>query len=246
MGVHRIAWADLPGSLTGPIEMTGEEAHHAVRVKRLGAGARVEIVDGRGRVVEARVAETRKLGKRSGWMLVLDPQGERRVEPVLPRVEVFSEPPKGAALEQMIDQLSQLGAASWSPLTTRRAEVDPRAGKLDRLHRTAAEASKQCGRAWWLEIGARAAFTDAIEPAPDSGVVVAHASGESCQPGLGPSATIRLIIGPVGDLTDAELRLAREAGARIASFGPLTMRIETAAVAGAAIILDRERRRGRP
>jgi 16S rRNA (uracil1498-N3)-methyltransferase len=52
--------------------------------------------------------------------------------------------------------------------------------------------------------------------------------------------TIRLLIGPEGGWTPDELRAARDAGARIASFGPHTMRIETAAPVAAAVILHAE------
>ena len=108
---------------------------------------------------------------------------------------------------------------------------------MDRLSRTAAEASKQCGRAWLLEIGATLSFEGAI--APDArAVVLADASGDRYQRGGSPD--IRLLIGPEGGWSARELNQARASGVRIARFGPHAMRIETAAIVAAAVVLDAE------
>lgn len=251
MAVHRIAHPDLPPTATDPsgdlmrglvgelVVIEGDEAHHAVRVKRLGEGAAIELIDGTGRVAAAEIRSVEKIGKKGGWRLTALIDAVRTEPPIVPRVDLFTEPPKGAHLEQLIDQLSQLGAASWSPLECTLSEVDPREGKLERLARTATEASKQCGRAWWLEVGDKTPFADAIA-ADDARIVVCHWTGEPYEPS--GHDRIRLLVGPVGDLTERELAAAREAGATIASLGPLVMRIETAAAAACAIVLDRERR----
>jgi len=161
----------------------------------------------------------------------------QRIPPVEPRLEVWASSPKGPRLESMIDGLSQAGAAAWAPLSTQRTVVEPGAGKLDRMHRLAAEASKQAGRAWDLEILPGGDLAAALAgPA----VVVAHASGGPYRPG--GAAMIRLLIGPEGGWTVDELARARAGGASVASFGPHIMRIETAAVVAAAIVLDRETR----
>ena len=52
-----------------------------------------------------------------------------------------------------------------------------------------------------------------------------------------PRDRIPLIVGPVGDLTESELRSARDASATIATFGPLTMGIDTACCAASAVVV---------
>ncbi len=237
MGMHRITvpGADLQEAET--LLVDGEEAHHALRVRRLRRGECVEVLDGRGKVARARIAEIEKLGKREGWQMALMVEHVRTEAPIVPRVEIFSEPPKGHELERMIDQLSQLGIARWSPMACERSEVDPRAGKMERLGRIAREASKQCGRAWFLEIGERVSFDEALRGVPGERVVVCHMSGRAWQADGDRVDRVRLLIGPVGDLSEAELARARRAGAEICVFGPLTMRIETACCAAGAVIM---------
>lgn len=242
MSRHRIVidrWEGLreEGLVREPVRMViaGEEAKHAIRIKRLEAGGFVDLLDGNGGVGLARVVETRK-SRRGEWELVLELTEFRQAAPHSPRVEVLSAVPKGERLEAMIDGLSQVGAASWAPLAAERSVTDPRPGKLERLARVAKEATKQCGRAWALELGGAVGFREAIGP----GVVLADASGGSYNAAGLPS--VRILVGPEGGWTPEELALAREAGTRIVRFGPHAMRIETAAVVAAAIVIEHESR----
>lgn len=224
---HRVYFSDLPGVVAGAaLEIGGEEANHAVRVKRLRIGEVVGLFDGRGLVARATVTRT-DAGKRS--VLGLEVAVLEQVAPVSPRLEVWCPPPKGDRLEGMIDQLSQLGVAAWRPLRTARAERDAFRG--DRLERAAIEAAKQCGRAWVLEIGEWAEFGDAIQ---DPRVIVADASGDRAGPAEADGV---LVLGPEGGWTPEELALALATGRRTVRFGVHVMRIETAAAAGAACLL---------
>lgn len=216
--------------------ITGDEAVHALRVKRLDVGDRVQIMDGAGVIVQAEIESVQKGGKREGPII-----GARVVERVevaqtLPRLEVWSATPKGARLDEMIDGLSQVGAAGWLPLETQRGVVDPRDAKLARLERIAREAAKQCGRAWIMGIGASVGFDAALRPPPGTKVILADASGGTFA--HDPGATgLRLLVGPEGGWTPDELDRARAAGASITRFGVHTMRIEVAAVVAAGCIM---------
>lgn len=235
MALHRIYLEDQPLA-TGAMIVGGDEAHHAARVKRVEVGEGVELLDGRGGVGRGAVAEIGK-GDRGRWEVRVEVTEVRQTPPLSPRLEVLTAAPKGGRLEELIDGLSQVGAASWALLETQRGQVDPRPGKLERLGRTAAEASKQCGRAWHLQIGMGMNLGRVLDA---GNVVVADSSGEPYT--QGGKETIRLLVGPEGGWTREELETARGAGARVARFGAYAMRIETAAVAAAAIVLDVEGR----
>ncbi len=237
MAYHRV-YSETP-LRPGTASITGDEAHHAIRVKRIVQGDTVEVLDGRGRIARASVADTRR--DRQGWVLDLNLQSIAESPAIKPALEVCTAIPKGQRLSDLIDGLSQVGAARWSPLDTQHGIAEPRPAKMDRLARTAAEASKQCGRAWLLEIGDGLTFADALAGGP--AIVLADASGEPYAPR--GSGAIRLLVGPEGGWSASELNQARAAHVRTARFGPHTMRIETAAVAAAAIILDAESRRAR-
>jgi len=229
--VHRI---HVPWRLeVGEVTVGGEEAYHAARVKRLEAGEGVELLDGAGRVASATVGAIVKRGRE--WEMALRVGDVRVAERVHPRVDVLGAAPKGERLERMVESLSQAGAVSWSPLAAARSVVEPRAGKLGRLGRVAAESGKQCGRAWFMEIGEEVELATALRRVR---VVVADASGDAYRRTGSPE--ISLLIGPEGGWTVPELEASRRAGAMVARFGPHAMRIETAACVAVGVILNVE------
>lgn len=225
----------------------GEEAHHALRVKRLNAGDRLELLDGRGVRAVGVISDTRKLGKSGGWEISVTIERREHEARARPSLRVLTGVPKGERFEMLVDQLSQVGAASWAMLRSQRASVDPSEHRIDRLARIAAEASKQCGRAWSLTIEPERSFDDVLREraAPSApgasprACVVAHVSGGEYR--ATGAEEITLLIGPQGDWSERELQSARDVGVQIATFGQHVMRVETAAAAAASCILYAER-----
>ncbi len=216
----------------GPQVIAGDEAHHAVRVKRLRPGELVELFDGHGTILPGSVAAIG--GSRQHPEVTIEPAGEPRViEPHTPRVEILSPPPKGDRLERMLDQLSQAGVARWGALETEHGEHGlPK--KLDRVRRVIVESAKQCGRAHLMEIGEHVTLDEALAM---PGVVVASQHADR---GTAPGDARTLLVGPEGGWSAAELRLFDERAVPSVGLGPHVMRLETAAVVGAARLLENE------
>jgi 16S rRNA (uracil1498-N3)-methyltransferase len=234
--MHSLYLPDLPAHAVD-LMVEGDEARHAIKVRRVAVGEWVRLLDGRGLVMVAEVTEIK------GW-LGLRVRERWRAEPNFPLVDVWSATPKGPRVSDLVDGLSQAGAASWTPMWTRLGVVDPRESKLERLERIVIEAAKQAGRPWLLEIREKRTFEQAMalgSQARNSNerLVIADVRGEPYR-ALG-ATTVRLVIGPEGGLTQDELDLAIRAGGLIASFGPHAMRIETAAVVATGVILATER-----
>jgi 16S rRNA (uracil1498-N3)-methyltransferase len=227
------------------IVVGGEEARHAIRVKRVRAGERIEVMDGRGVIAAGVVAEIDEGGKKRDGMVTVRVEEVRRLERERPRVEVWTAVAKGGRVDEMVDQLAQVGAAEWRGLETARSVAGAREQKVERLERIAREASKQCGRAWTMEIGAARTMAEAVKGEDGVRVVVCDASGErwpshSREAGrVAPSddATIRLLIGPEGGWTEQEMEMCRAAGAVVARFGAHVMRIETAGVVACGVVM---------
>ena len=233
---HRVYFPDLTDNSAGLITITGDEAHHALRVRRLVAGDPVEVLDGEGLVAHTRVQATAKT--RDGWSMDLAVDRLEPVPPTMPSVSIASATPKGARIEDVIDGLSQVGATEWRPIVTRRTVVDPREGKLDRLERVAIEAMKQCGRAWKLNIASTHTFKQIVNSV--GRVILADASGGPYEPSGADFVTV--LIGPEGGWEQGEIDFALNAGlgVKVARFGPHIMRTEVAAVVAACHVLTAE------
>jgi 16S rRNA (uracil1498-N3)-methyltransferase len=225
---HRIHIPSI--STTGEIAISGPEAHHALRVKRLRPADEVELLDGQGSVASATVRTFEKRGRE--YTLVCAVREVRHVGPPRPALHVLAGMPKGPHLAEMISGLSQAGATSWSPLVSARTVVEPREGRLERMRAVAIESLKQCGRPWLMEVHPPVVFSEAVMRNP---LIVAHADApryvhRTCD-------ELTLMIGPEGGWTEEELGTLRAVGATLASFGAYTMRTETAAVVCAGIVL---------
>ncbi len=212
----------------GACGLPTDEAAHARRVLRLRAGDAVGLIDGNGLAAEAVVEDASPSG------VSVRVCTRSRPEPPMPRVRVVAAPPKGARAESMVDGLAQLGVFSWTPLLTERGNPDGAANRRRRWERAALEAAKQCGRATLLRVEPALTLTDALaRPAAGLRVLADPAGG----PPVVPAGTdeVDLLIGPEGGFTDAERNAALAAGAIPWRLGPHILRIETAALAGAAL-----------
>ncbi len=225
---HTILIESLEAPPPPTLTITGDEAKHALRVKRIRVGDTVALTNGQGLIATARATSATR-------ELQLEITDSAQSPAPAPQLALCTATPKGPRLEKMIDMLSQCGATSWAPLHTRLGVVDPGANKLDRMHRVCIESAKQCARPWLMSIAEPIDFAQAIAPTPDTLVVIADASGDPMPALPDPPAHIRLLVGPEGGWHDQERATARDAGATLVNLGPHQMRIETAAVAAIAI-----------
>lgn len=221
----------------GEMAIDGEQARHAVRVRRMADGEPLTLIDGQGRTAQAVVRGSDKNGPQRTWRLLVRVTAVHEHPRPCPEVHVICPAPKGDLVETMIDQLSQVGASSWRPLDSQWSEREPRAGKIDRLQRIAHESAKQCGRPWFLDIGEPIGFDEAIRL---PGVVLADGEGVSplrvymdAPPDYWDRG-IHILVGPEGGFSEDERNKARQAELEMVGLGPHVLRIGTAAVAAAS------------
>jgi 16S rRNA (uracil1498-N3)-methyltransferase len=154
----------------------------------------------------------------------------------------------------MVARLVQLGAAALVPLVTERTAPEARsdgAGRRERLARVAAESLKQSGRAWSLEIASArtldelfearsAAQCVALDPRASETLSAWLALGEhASKPWRATRAhPLCLVVGPEGGFSPAEERAFDARGIARARISPHALRIETAAEAALAIVVE--------
>ena len=238
MSFHRITLDLTPPPAGQTLTIDGDEAWHAVAVKRVQTGDTIELLDGRGTVATATITSTDKRKREARVALQVETVANH--PPTSPRLEIWSAVPKADRAAQMIDQLAQAGAAVWRPLITERSVTDAD-HKADRLHRIAVEASKQCGRPWHLAIDSPRTLADALAWTaghPKGSTLTADADGASAA-SLPLGDHLVVLVGPEGGFSPRELQSLREAGVAGIRLGPHILRTETAAVAAAVAILSR-------
>jgi 16S rRNA (uracil1498-N3)-methyltransferase len=220
----------------GFFRLPADEARHLARVCRHVPGDRVELFDGKG---FATIAQVKEIGPDTALLVAEGPPLPDR-SPAC-SLTLATAIPKGERFDWLVEKATELGVHRLIPLLTERSVVDPRLAKIDRLRRASIEAAKQARRnrllvlenPWkWADLVGRVRHDFCLLAKP-GGLPPAH------WPGLVGGREVLLAIGPEGGFSSAEEDLALAAGWHPISLSPYILRIETAALAGAVLVLTR-------
>ena len=222
--MHRFHIDGVAGE-TVSLSDTGQ-LHHLRDVLRLKAGDEVVLFDSRGNEytgVIVKVARTQALIK----------------------ITVACAIPKGTAMDDIIDFLTQLGVDTIIPMMTERVVVRldgaRKETRLERWRKIAASAARQSQRSELPRIEPVTGIADLISRAGEYDLsLIPHLAGErrpikDILEGSRPE-NILVIIGPEGDFTPAEVEMARQRGFIPVSLGDTVLRVATAAIALASYI----------
>jgi 16S rRNA (uracil1498-N3)-methyltransferase len=236
--MHRFYLPSVPPA-SETLTLTGEEAHHALRVLRLRRGEEVVCLDGAGTVWVCAVEECQR---QSVGLKVLS----RREVPRPPwTVTLIQALPKGKLIEAIVQKATELGVARIVPLLSERVvsrfEGDEGDAKRVKWRGIAVEAIKQCGSAWLPQIDAPICPEDFLARRERFELsLVGYLPEGSRHPreffrsfrqshGRNPVSVV-VWVGPEGDFSPSELQAIVSSGALPITLGPLVLRSETAAI----------------
>lgn len=231
----------LAGVVVGAeVSVEGDEAHHAVAVRRLRKGESVVLTDGLGTSVTGTVAST---GKRVFAVTVVDVASLAAPTPAFVVVQAI---PKGDRGELAVEMLTEVGVARIVPWAAARSVAvwkGERADKsLARWRSTAREAAKQARRPWHPEVDglATTAMVADLVAAADLAVVLHEdATAPLADLAVPACGTVLVVVGPEGGLTDDEVAAFTAAGAVSVRLGAEVLRTSTAGVVALAALLAR-------
>lgn len=222
------------------VQVTGDEARHAVRVSRLRSGEQIFVGNGSGIMAEGTVRETTP-----DMFSVSVERVSIQPEPT-PRVWLVQALAKGDRAERAVEQATEFGVSGVIPWQAQRSIVRWNTEKARRNEqkwlRIAREASKQSLRAW----------VPAIRPLCTTQHLAEIAqSGNNHVIVLNPRADMRLsdwaktapitrdiyvCVGPEGGLSEDELRTLTDAGAVSVTLGREVLRTSSAGPAALAVL----------
>lgn len=227
------------------MELPDSEAHHVRDVLRLKAGDEIELFDNSGGLAHGAIERCDS----RGVLVRID-----RIEPraLFSGITIAAAVPKGQRADWMIEKLSELGVDRFIPLRTERSVVLPAGkSKRDRWTRIAIESAKQSRRSGVMQIEQLISSARLLTPSPGN---PPEAWGEGLRVFLTTAcdaprliqllrteisdrnSQILLLIGPEGGWTDGEIKRMKQSGLTGARLTGTILRVETAAVAAAAIV----------
>jgi len=217
---------DLPAA-----RVEGESYQHLFRARRVAVGERMRVVDGRGR---ARWGTVERVDRTSATVTLGEPAPDR--EPAL-RLELIVPTCRPERASWLVEKGTEVGVFAFRFANMARAPRELGTITFDRLRRVAAAAVEQCHRSRLPEITGPHAWSEVVGLAgPESRWFL---DTEAADPGAWGVSGLSgaLLIGPEGGLDPAERRQLLTAGWHPVGLGERTLRLETAAVVGAAFLL---------
>jgi 16S rRNA (uracil1498-N3)-methyltransferase len=222
---------------TGPLMLTGREAHHALHVLRVRRGDQVTVLDGAGGEFLCQVQDY----DRDKVQLAVARQSS--VDPPPCSITLLQALPKGKIIESIIQKATELGAFRIVPLLSDRATIQldrkSAAQKAEKWQQVAIEAIKQCGAAWLPKVeppltpkeflARRESFELPLIASLQPGSRHAREFFREFETKNGRRPkSICIWVGPEGDFTPDEVAAAQASGARPITLGRLVLRVETA------------------
>ncbi len=216
------------------VMLSGEDERHLLRVLRTRVGEQITVSNGRGDAFLCRVEGVNPLQITA--TMPLSSKNPRR------NISVYLSLAKGDKLSFMIQKCTELGAASVFLLPTQNSDVKAHniEGKLERFHRIALEAAKQCARYTHMQVEYLKDLDDALGRCTEHGekILVCHESATVRLAKTPLSDNLALFIGPEGGFEDTEIEKITAKGGCAVSISGNILRCETAAVAALALAME--------
>lgn len=217
--------------------ITGKDVRHIRNVLRLSPGDTIRLLDGTGRMFDAQIAAFEENAVRVTLLGPVEARNESALELIVAQGFL-----KDRKMDDLVRQVTELGATKWIPMITERTVARPDAKRMEkrvkRWQAIALEAVKQCGRSMVSEIGSAMYFKEVLGLAGSVDLPVffwERATTALDQPPEISPGSVLLMLGPEGGFTEAEAGQAEARGLRLATLGPRILRAETAAVTTAAL-----------
>lgn len=211
------------------VVLSGAEAHHAIKVRRVELGEELRLSNGAGLLANGvcEAIENQKLVVR-----IVDVEASA---PQLPRLILAQALAKGDRDELAIQAATELGVDEIWPWQAARSVSRWDGPKLkkgrDRWQSIVREAAKQSHRAWVPDVAPALTTKQLITAAADKQLLVLEPSAEfslSALRDFTPEQDLVLVVGPEGGIHSSELELFSSAGAKLCRMGENVLRTSTA------------------
>lgn len=231
---HRLFVND--GLVSGrPLPLAPEAFNYLAHVLRMPEGGKLLVFNGHDGEWRA---EFRFSGKKAGLVVPLE---LTRGQTMSGHLHLAFAPLKAARLDYMVQKAVEMGAASLTPVLTKRTQM--RGLKHEKLLAHAIEAAEQCGVLSLPEIRAELTLGQFLaNRSPKASLVFCDENAEIADPvaalrTANPEEAVIVLIGPEGGFESAEREMIlNQQGVIRLSLGPRILRADTAAVAALAAV----------
>ena len=215
------------------VTLNQTESKHAIKVLRLSTGDLVQIVDGKGSYYEAKILNDNPKSCQLSVLKSVKDFGKKDF-----RLHMAVAPTKNIdRFEWFLEKATEIGVDEITPLLCEHSER--KVIKPDRLEKILISAMKQSLKAYLPQLDKLTSFKDLISKTTGEHKFIAH-----CYDGEKPHlkdvikahSNVLVLVGPEGDFSPEEVKLAAANGFTEVSLGNARLRTETAGVVACHIV----------
>jgi 16S rRNA (uracil1498-N3)-methyltransferase len=222
-----------PSILSGQTSFTLNEisSKHCVQVLRMQENQRVDITNGLGYLFEATIISAHKKNT------LVQIQSEKFIAAPSQKITLGIGLLKNLTrLEWLLEKATEMGVYEIMPLLCEHTLFEK--FKLERFQNILQSAMIQSQQVWLPLLATPLKFKEAIQNQKQAQKLIAH-----CEDGdkvdikkIDPSSDCLLLIGPEGDFSSAEIKLATANNFQAIHLGPTRLRTETAALFALSVL----------
>lgn len=219
------------------VTISGDDAHHIVRVMRMSEGNQVICCNEKG---DSALCEIQNISGNEVRLSIVEWLSEQKELPIA--VTIVNGLPKGDKLELIIQKGTELGATMFVPFIAARSIVkwDEKKGKkkIERWNKISKEAAEQSHRTVVPQVVDPVNMQQLLHLSKSYDYkIVAYEeeakAGETTKlhatlSNMNKGESLLVVIGPEGGLTDKEVSILSENDFILCGFGPRILRAETA------------------
>ncbi|NNC99256.1 MAG: 16S rRNA (uracil(1498)-N(3))-methyltransferase [Gammaproteobacteria bacterium] len=213
------------------VELERDEASHAIKSRRLKAGQRINLINGRGLKAGCTIAE----------------HDRHRMSVRIEQIEKLSLPsrqltiacaiPKGDRQRTLIDILTQNGISRFIPLECEHTVIHFKDNFIEKWQRVAREACKQSQNCWLPEFQSARSIPQILQwlsQQTNTQGLYADGRGQKMSALAEKSDHLTVLVGPEGGFSAAELESFEQAELKAVRLADCILRTEAAAINAAA------------
>lgn len=219
--------------------VTGEDAHHLLKVLRMRPGDKAVLCDQDGMDYLASLSGS---DASNAYFQVLDKK-PNEAEPSV-YIRLFQCLPKGDKMDFIVQKAVELGVSEIVPVLSSRCVSRPDAKsalkKNERWNKIAVEAAKQCGRGKIPRVAEIISINQAFQKKSSDtlGIFFYECGGESLRIIVNETKRIDIVIGSEGGFDQHEAKMAQQYGFVTATLGNRILRCETAPIAALSVLMN--------
>lgn len=214
-----------PDISTGNLHLDADESRHAITVLRMHAGDVLHLTDGKGAFYQAAITEANP--KKCTFTIL----NKEIISPRPYHISIAVAPTKNIdRMEWFVEKAIEIGVDKIYFILCQNSER--KVLNTDRINKIAISAMKQSGQSRLPELTDMVRFRDILQlEATQKFICYVDVKNPNLLKTLAtPHSNYLVLIGPEGDFSTEEVKLAQDNGFKKVSLGPNRLRTETAAL----------------